>query len=151
MAAYVIGEIEITDPATYEDYRKQVLAVVTKYGGKFIARGGRTETLEGEPPARRVVVLEFPSLEQAQKSDGNLGVDALADANNAWWTVTSWQERRLMHSYVRTEPHRIIQSHLDRYCDEAYAILSRDFLMHGRAPNGFDLPALRADLELITA
>jgi hypothetical protein len=46
-------------------------------------------------------------------------VDALADANNAWWSVTSWQERRLMHSYVRTDPHRTIQSHLDRYCDEA--------------------------------
>jgi len=59
------------------------------------------------------------AIEQAQKSDGNLGVDALADANNAWWSVTSWQERRLMHSYVRTEPHRTIQSHLDRYCDEA--------------------------------
>jgi uncharacterized protein (DUF1330 family) len=67
MAAYVIGEIEVTDPATYEDYRKQVLAVVTKYGGRFIARGGKTETLEGGPSARRVVVLEFPSLEQAQK------------------------------------------------------------------------------------
>ena len=67
MAAYVIGEIEVTDPATYEDYRRQVLAVVTKYGGKFIARGGKVETLEGGPPARRVVVLEFPSLEQAQK------------------------------------------------------------------------------------
>src|SRR5262249_39796430 len=56
------------------------------------------------------------ALEQAQKSDGNLGVDALGDANNAWWTVTSWQERRLMHSYVRTDPHRTIQAHLDRYC-----------------------------------
>ena len=42
------------------------------------------------------------AIEQAQKSDGNLGVDALADANNAWWSVTSWQERRLMQSYVRT-------------------------------------------------
>ena len=59
------------------------------------------------------------AIEQAQKSDGNLGVDALADANNAWWSVTAWQERRLMQSYVRTEPHRNIQSHLDRYCDEA--------------------------------
>jgi GNAT superfamily N-acetyltransferase len=39
----------------------------------------------------------------------------------------------------------------DRYCDEAYAILSRDFLAHGRAPNGFDLPALKTDLELVTA
>jgi len=47
MAAYVIGEIEVTDPATYEDYRKQVLAVVTKHGGRFIARGGKAETLEG--------------------------------------------------------------------------------------------------------
>ena len=49
------------------------------------------------------------AIEQAQKSDGNLGVDALADANNAWWSVTSWQERRLMQSYVRTEPHRCAQ------------------------------------------
>jgi uncharacterized protein (DUF1330 family) len=67
MAAYVIGEIEVTDPATYEDYRKQVLAVVTKYGGRFIARGGKVEALEGTPPPKRVVVLEFPSLEQAQR------------------------------------------------------------------------------------
>jgi uncharacterized protein (DUF1330 family) len=47
MAAYVIVEIEVTDPATYEDYRKQVPAVVTKYGGKFIVRGGKVESLEG--------------------------------------------------------------------------------------------------------
>src|SRR5512138_628831 len=67
MAAYVIGEIEVTDPATYEDYRKQVLAVVQKYGGRFVARGGKAETLEGGTPAKRVVVLEFPSMEQAQK------------------------------------------------------------------------------------
>jgi len=59
------------------------------------------------------------ALEQAQKSDGNLGVDALGDANNAWWTVSSWRERRQMHSYVRSEPHQTIRSHLDRYCDEA--------------------------------
>jgi hypothetical protein len=59
------------------------------------------------------------AIEQAQKSQGNLGADALADANNAWWSVTAWGERRLMHSYVRTEPHRTIMSHLDRFCDEA--------------------------------
>jgi len=47
MSAYVIAEIEVVDPAAYEDYRKQVLAVVTKYGGRFIARGGKAETLEG--------------------------------------------------------------------------------------------------------
>jgi uncharacterized protein (DUF1330 family) len=67
MAAYVIGEIEVTDPATYEEYRKQVMAVVTKYGGKFVVRGGRVETLEGDWAPKRFVALEFPSLEQAQK------------------------------------------------------------------------------------
>ena len=67
MAAYVIGEIEVTDAATYEEYRKQVLAVVTKYGGRFIVRGGKVEPLEGDWSPKRLVVLEFPSFEQAQK------------------------------------------------------------------------------------
>jgi uncharacterized protein (DUF1330 family) len=67
MAAYVIGEIEVTDSATYEDYRKQVPAVVAKYGGKFVVRGGKVETLEGGWSPKRIVVLEFPSVEQAQK------------------------------------------------------------------------------------
>ena len=59
------------------------------------------------------------ALEQAQKSDGNLGVDALGDANNAWWTVSSWQDRRLMHAFVGNQPHRSIMGRLDHYCDEA--------------------------------
>jgi len=67
MAAYVFGEIEVTDPAAYEEYRRQVLPVVTKYGGKFIVRGGRVEALEGGWAPRRFVALEFPSMEQAQK------------------------------------------------------------------------------------
>jgi len=67
MAAYVIGEIEVTDPALYEEYRGQVMAVVTKYGGKFIVRGGKVETLEGGWAPRRFVALEFPSMAQAQK------------------------------------------------------------------------------------
>jgi uncharacterized protein (DUF1330 family) len=67
MAAYVIGEVDVMDPAAYEDYRKQVGAVVTKYGGRFIARGGKVETLEGGWSPKRLVVLEFPSMEQALK------------------------------------------------------------------------------------
>ena len=47
MAAYVIGEIEVTDPATYEEYGKQVLATVEKFGGTFIVRGGKAEAFEG--------------------------------------------------------------------------------------------------------
>lgn len=71
MAAYVVGEIEVTDPATYEDYRKQVMAVVTKYGGRFIVRGGKVEPLEGGWSPKRFVALEFPSMEQARKWYGS--------------------------------------------------------------------------------
>ena len=67
MAAYVIGEMEVTDPAAYEEYRKQVLATVTSFGGKFLVRGGKVEPLEGGWSPKRVVALEFPSFEQAQK------------------------------------------------------------------------------------
>ena len=67
MSAYVIGDIEVTDPAAYEEYRKQVLAVVTKYGGKFIVRGGTIDAKEGGWIPKRMVVVEFPSLAQAQK------------------------------------------------------------------------------------
>ena len=67
MSAYVIGEIEVTDPAGYEEYRKQVLAVVTKYGGKFIVRGGKIDAKEGGWAPKRIVLVEFPSLAQAQK------------------------------------------------------------------------------------
>jgi len=67
MSAYVIAEIEVTDPAGYEEYRKQVLAVVTKYGGKFIVRGGKVDAREGGWNPKRIVLVEFPSLAQAQK------------------------------------------------------------------------------------
>ncbi|HET7197026.1 MAG TPA: DUF1330 domain-containing protein [Burkholderiales bacterium] len=67
MTAYVIGEIDVTDAAAYDEYRRQVLATVQKHGGRFLARGGRAEALEGSAPPRRVVVLEFPSYEQALK------------------------------------------------------------------------------------
>ena len=67
MAAYVIGEIEVTDPKLYDDYRKQVLATIEKFGGRFVVRGGKLEPLEGGWAPKRVVVVEFPSMEQAQK------------------------------------------------------------------------------------
>ena len=67
MAAYVIGEIEVTDPGTYEDYRKQVLATIEKHGGRFLARGGKVEPLEGGWTPKRVVLLEFPTIDAALK------------------------------------------------------------------------------------
>jgi uncharacterized protein (DUF1330 family) len=67
MPAYVIGDIEVTDPATYDDYRKQVLATVEKFGGRFAVRGGVVEPLEGGWAPKRLVMVEFPTLEQARK------------------------------------------------------------------------------------
>lgn len=59
------------------------------------------------------------AIEQAMRSEGNLGADALADANNAWWSVSAWQDRSLMRAYVDSEPHLNIRARLDHYCDEA--------------------------------
>jgi hypothetical protein len=53
------------------------------------------------------------AIEQAMKSEFNLGADALADADNAWWSITAWQERRLMQAFVDSEPHRGISARLD--------------------------------------
>jgi uncharacterized protein (DUF1330 family) len=67
MSAYVIAEIEVVDTAAYEEYRKQVPAVVTKFGGRFIVRGGKIDSREGGWTPKRIVVVEFPSMAQAQK------------------------------------------------------------------------------------
>jgi uncharacterized protein (DUF1330 family) len=67
MAGYVVAEVEVTDPATYEEYRKRVPAIVAQYGGKYLVRGGAVERKEGNWEPKRLVVLEFPSLEQARK------------------------------------------------------------------------------------
>jgi uncharacterized protein (DUF1330 family) len=65
MKGYVIGEVEVKDPVAYEAYRKGVLATIEKFGGRFLVRGGKADGLEGAKPAGRLVILEFPSFEQA--------------------------------------------------------------------------------------
>ena len=64
MSAYVIVEIDVEDPAAYEDYRPLAANSVARHGGRYIARGGKAETLEGEWFGR-IVVLEFDSLDAA--------------------------------------------------------------------------------------
>ena len=64
--AYAIGQFDIHDPASYTQYRANTPATIEKYAGKFLVRGGKVEPLEGQPPAPRIVVVEFPSLEQAR-------------------------------------------------------------------------------------
>lgn len=65
MPAYVINDMEVTDPQLFEDYKKLSPPTVAQYGGRFLARGGRAEKLEGDWSPRRLVLLEFPSLQQA--------------------------------------------------------------------------------------
>ena len=67
MPAYIIARVEVTDWERYSEYVKATPEVVARFGGKFIVRGGQIVTLEGEPEKRRLVVIEFPSLQRAQE------------------------------------------------------------------------------------
>lgn len=66
MSAYVIAEVDVTDPKIYDEYRRLVPATVEQYGGRFAVRGGAVETKEGGWSPPRIVVLEFPSMERAR-------------------------------------------------------------------------------------
>ena len=66
MAAYVIVEIEVTDPVGYEEYKKLAGATVEKHGGKYIVRGGAAEMLEGDWNPKRIVILRFESMQRAK-------------------------------------------------------------------------------------
>ena len=74
MAAYVIAEVEITDPQAFERYRAEVPATLTPFGGRFIVRGGLSETLEGDWQPKRLVILEFPDRATAK----------------AWWSSETY-------------------------------------------------------------
>jgi uncharacterized protein (DUF1330 family) len=66
MTAYVIVDMAVTDPVQIEEYRRQAGASVAVMGGKFLVRGGKTEVLDGDWKPQRIVVIEFPSMEQAK-------------------------------------------------------------------------------------
>ena len=67
MAAYYIVELDIQDEARYEEYRQKVPATIARFGGRYLVRGGRQETIEGDWRPKRIVLLEFPSVEQARR------------------------------------------------------------------------------------
>jgi len=67
MAAYLIARVEVTDWQRYKEYLEATPATIAKYGGRFIARGAETLSLEGPEETRRVVILEFPSLERVKQ------------------------------------------------------------------------------------
>jgi uncharacterized protein (DUF1330 family) len=78
MAAYVILDIDVTDPVRYEDYKRASTEVVARYGGKFLVRGGKHELLEGGWDPHRLVVLEFQNAAKAR----------------AWWTSEDYAKAK---------------------------------------------------------
>jgi len=93
MPAYVIADVEVIDAVDYEGYRQQVPATIAAHGGRYLARGGQTRTLEGNWSPKRCVILEFPSLAQAE----------------TWWASPEYQplrairERSTRSNIVMTE------------------------------------------------
>ena len=88
MPAYVVTEIEVIDTERYEAYKQMVAPSIAAYGGKFLVRGGATETLEGTWSPRRLVIVEFSSTAQAK----------------AWWDSPQYAEAKaLRQATARTE------------------------------------------------
>ena len=80
MSAYVIAQIEITNPKQYAEYAKQVPATIARHGGRYLARGGKSEMLEGRQTGKRIAIVEFESYERAKdwyESDEYRGPKAL--------------------------------------------------------------------------
>ena len=83
MKAYIIVDVKVTDPLKYDAYKKLTPGSLVPYEGKFIVRGGETETLEGSWTPGRFVVIEFPSKEKAKAwwlSEGYAPAKALRQA-----------------------------------------------------------------------
>ena len=80
MAAYVIADVDVKDPVRYKNYRDMVLPTITAYGGRFVARGGQVDVLEGTWRPTRLVIVEFPSVERAK----------------AWWGSPEYAEARAL-------------------------------------------------------
>ena len=87
MSAYIIVEIDVQDPVGYQDYKKLAGPTVEARGGKYIVRGGKTEVLEGNWQPKRIVVLEFSSM----------------DAAREWLNCEEYREpRKMRHRTART-------------------------------------------------
>lgn len=80
MPAYVIVQISVQDPTTYERYKELAPPSIGVYGGRYLVRGGNITTLEGDWDPGRFVILEFPDRESAQ----------------AWWDSPEYAEAKLL-------------------------------------------------------
>jgi uncharacterized protein (DUF1330 family) len=91
MAAYVIADIEILDSKGFEEYRQRVPATIAAFGGRYLARGGATEVLEGSWSPKRCVILEFPDM----------------DKFRAWWSSPEYLPLRALRERT-TKSHLVV-------------------------------------------
>lgn len=80
MPAYIVVEVEVLDPQRYESYKAMVPPSLEAFGGRFVVRGGKVETLEGDWSPKRFVMVEFPSVEKAK----------------AWWASEGYAEAKAL-------------------------------------------------------
>ena len=71
MAAYWIAHVNVSDPEAYEGYKERAPGAIDKFGGKYLARGGAYQLMEGGPEYARNVIIEFPSMERAIACHGS--------------------------------------------------------------------------------
>ena len=86
MPAYLVVEVEVHDSQRYENYKSMVPPSLEAYGGRFLVRGGRVETLEGNWSPKRFVMVEFPSVEKAK----------------AWWASDGYAEAKALRQATAT-------------------------------------------------
>ena len=88
MPAYIIVEVTIHDPVEYEEYKKLTPISIAAFGGRFVVRGAKTETLEGDWNPERIVVLEFPTVERAKQ----------------WWSSEEYERaKKIRHRTANTK------------------------------------------------
>lgn len=86
MPAYVILDITITAPKLFDQYKQLAPATIEAYGGRYLARGGNAESLEGDWMPNRIVILEFESMDKAK----------------AWMNSSEYREARAMRHQAAT-------------------------------------------------
>ncbi len=96
MKAYVIVDVTINDPVQYEQYKKLTPGSLVPYDGKFIVRGGQTERLEGSWEPGRIVVLEFPSAQQARN----------------WWSSVEYAPAKALRQSAATTQMILVEGFL---------------------------------------
>ena len=97
MPAYVVVHVKVQDPVRYEEYKQLAPASIRQYGGRYLTRGGAVEVLEGEWVPKRLVILEFPSMERARD----------------WWDSTEYADPKALR-HATAESTMVLLEGIDR-------------------------------------